>query len=64
MKIIIHNNIFTFHDSDWKQDIGAAMGSRQIPSYANNFMAKTIDQELAKQLKKKHTKLYNYKRGF
>ena len=51
MKIIIHNNIFTFHDSDWKQEIGAAMGSRPIPSYANNCMAKSIDpfiKELAK----------------
>ena len=55
MEIILHNNIFTFHNSDWKQEIGAAMGSRPIPSYANNFMATSIDpyiKELAKQYNK------------
>ena len=40
MEIILKNNIFEFHDSYWKQEIGAAMGSRPIPGYANNFMAK------------------------
>ena len=36
MEIILHNNIFTFHYIHWKQAIGAAMGCRPIPSYANN----------------------------
>ena len=55
MKIILYNNIFTFHDSHWKQEIGAAMGSRPIPSYANNFMAKTIDPAI-KKLAMQHNK--------
>ena len=40
MKKILTNNIFVFHDALWKQNIGAAMGSRPVPSYANNFMSK------------------------
>ena len=40
MKLILQNNTFTFHDGYWKQNIGAAMGSRPVPSYANIFMAK------------------------
>ena len=40
MQLILTNNIFVFHDALWKQNIGATMGSRPIPSYANNFMAK------------------------
>ena len=55
MKIILYNNIFTFHDSHWKQEIGAAMGSKPVPHYADNFMAKEIDpviKKLAKQYNK------------
>ena len=44
MEIILNNNIFTFHDSLWKQEVGAAMDSRPIPPYGNIYMAKTIDK--------------------
>ena len=40
MNIILYQNIFEFHDSLWMQNIGAAMGSKPIPPYANIFMAK------------------------
>ena len=40
MEIILYNNIFEFHETYWKQEIVAAMGSKPIPQYANNFMAK------------------------
>ena len=33
MEQILNNNIFSFHDSNWKQDIGATMGSIPLPSY-------------------------------
>ena len=33
MDVILNNNIFTFHDSHWKQEIGAAMGRKSIPSW-------------------------------
>jgi hypothetical protein len=52
MELILNNNIFTFHDSHWKQEIGAAMGSKPIPSYADNFMAKTIDPGIKKLAEK------------
>ena len=48
MDIILNQNIFEFHDGLYKQNIGATMGSKPIPHYANIFMAK-IDR-LIKQL--------------
>ena len=48
MKLILQNNIFTFHDGYWKQNIGAAMGSRPVQSYANICMA-TIDELIENQ---------------
>ena len=41
MKLILYNNIFEFHESYWKQNIGAATGSKPVPHYANIFMSKT-----------------------
>ena len=48
MDIILHNNIFTFHDALWKQEVGAAMGSKPIPPYANIFLARTLDKLMKK----------------
>lgn len=45
MEIILNNNIFMFHDAYWKQNVGAAMGSRPIPPYANIFMSQ-IDEKI------------------
>ena len=47
MELILSNNIFEFHSSYWKQEVGAAMGSRPVPHYADTFMAK-IDKEIKK----------------
>ena len=46
MELILRNNLFSFHDSIWRQLIGAAMGSKPIPAYADNFMARTIDPKI------------------
>jgi hypothetical protein len=43
LELILENNIFEFDDTLWKQLIGAAMGSRPIPPYANIFMARKVD---------------------
>ena len=40
MEIILKNNIFEFHEGYYIQNIGAAMGCKPIPPYANIFMAK------------------------
>ena len=45
METILKNNIFEFHEGYYKQNIGAAMGSKPILPYANIFMAK-IDRLL------------------
>ena len=50
LHIILHNNVFEFHNTYWKQNIGAAMGSKPIPHYANTFMA-SIDN-IIKELDK------------
>ena len=39
MELLLRNNIFEFHDGYYKQNIGAAMGVKPIPDYANIFMA-------------------------
>ena len=46
MEIILNNNIFSFHESLWKQKGVAAMGSRPIPDYADNYLAHTTDKYL------------------
>ena len=45
MEIILKHNIFEFHDSLWRQEVGAAMGSKPVPSYADIFLA-CIDNEI------------------
>ena len=47
MDIILNHNIFEFHDALWKQKIGAAKGSRPVPSYADMFMA-VFDKKIQK----------------
>jgi hypothetical protein len=46
MDIILKYNIFTFHQDYFIQEIGAAMGSPPVPSYANIFMANKIDPQI------------------
>ena len=45
MEIILKHNIFAFNDSLWRQEVGAAMGSKPVPSYADIFLA-SIDKEI------------------
>ena len=52
MEIILTQNIFEFHDQLWRQEIGAAMGSPPVSSYANILMA-DID-EIIKSLSQKY----------
>ena len=40
LEIILENNIFEFDSELYRQDVGAAMGCKPIPAYANIFMAK------------------------
>ena len=40
MEIVLKQNIFEFDESYFKQEVGAAMGSKPVPSYANMLMAK------------------------
>ena len=52
MDIVLKHNIFEFHDGQWKQEIGAVMGSRPVPPYANMLMAKM--DHLIKETAKKY----------
>ena len=47
LEIILENNIFEFDSQSYRQNIGAAMGCKPIPSYANTFMAK-MDKKFIK----------------
>ena len=46
MEIILKNNLFNFHDELWRQEIGCAIGTKPAPSYADNFMARRIDNQI------------------
>ena len=46
MEILLKHNIFIFDEHHYKQDIGSAMGSPPVPSYANIFMARQIDPQI------------------
>ena len=48
MEAILENNLFTFDQQYFKQNIGASMGQRPIPSLANIFMARRIDKNIIK----------------
>ena len=53
MEIILKNNLFIFHEELWRQEIGCAMGTKPAPSYADNFMARRIDNMIT-SLAQKH----------
>ena len=46
MEAILENNLFTFNSEYFQQNIGASMGQRPIPSYANIFMGRRIDTKI------------------
>ena len=43
--MLLKNNIFEFNENTYRQRIGAAMGCRPIPPYADIFMARKIDPQ-------------------
>ena len=45
MEVILKHNIFEFPEAQWRQEVGAAMGSKPVPGYANMFMA-DIDEAI------------------
>ena len=52
MEIILRNNLFSFHDGIYRQEIGCAMGTKPAPSYADIFMARKIDNLITSLAKK------------
>ena len=43
MNLVLQLNLFTFHDSTYKQIIGVVMGTHPTPPFADIFMARNID---------------------
>ena len=58
MEVILENNLFTFNSEYFQQHIGASMGQRPIPSYANIFMGRRIDNQI-RNLSEKYNKENN-----
>ena len=57
----------TFDNNYFKQEIGAVMGSRPVPHYANIFMTSQVDniiRDLSKKFIKMKKVLYNYLKDF
>ena len=54
LDFILNNNIFNFNEQYYSQEIGASMGTKPAPDYANIFMAKKIDEQL-KHIFSKHS---------
>ena len=46
MELILKNHWLSFHDSTWRQLLGAAMGSKQILANADTFMRRAIDPKM------------------
>ena len=46
MELILKNHLLSFHDSTWRQLLGAAMGSKQILANADTFMRRAIDPKI------------------
>ena len=54
LKHILENNIFEFNEQLYSQEIGAAMGTKPAPDYANIFLARRIDGRI-KELTQKYS---------
>ena len=55
LSLLLHNNIFEYNGKFYSQEIGAAMGVKAAPNYANNFMSKKIDKKI-QELSEKYNK--------
>ena len=51
LQLILENNIVEFDTEYCKQEIGAPMGQRQVPPYANIFMSQNIDPQIIERAK-------------
>ena len=61
MEILLKHNLFEFHSSTWRQEIGTAMGVKPAPSYANIYLARRIDEKIL-ELGNKMSNILLYKR--
>ena len=50
-QLILENDIREFDTEYYKQEIGAPMGQRQVPPYANIFMSQKIDPQIIERAK-------------
>lgn len=55
LDFILNNNIFKFNGELFSQEIGASMGTKRAPDYANIFLAKRIDSKLEQIFEKYST---------
>ena len=46
LQLILQNNIMEFNSQFYKQEIGAPIGSRPVPTYGNVFMVQKIDPRI------------------
>jgi archaellum component FlaC len=56
--LILHNNIFLFNGDLYSQEIGAGMGTKPAPDYANIFLARRIDEKI-NQISEKYSDFQN-----
>ena len=57
MEIVLDWNLFEFHEAEYIQKVGVAMGIHPAPNYADIFMAKRVDNkiiEIIELFKKAH----------
>ena len=46
MEIVLKWNLFEFHEANYLQKVGVAMGIHPAPNYADIFMARRIDTKI------------------
>ena len=62
MELLLKHNLFEFHSSTWRQEIGTAMGVKPAPSYANIYLANRIDERIFEIGNSKKSSILLYKR--
>ena len=62
MELLLKHNLFEFHSSTWRQEIGTAMGVKPAPSYANIYQANRIDERILEIGNSKKSSILLYKR--
>ena len=62
MELLLKHNLFEFHSSTWRQEIGTAMGVKPAPSYANIYLANRIDKIILEIGNSKKSSILLYKR--